>query len=137
MNMESIYEYGSRAGFWRLFRMFTERNMAVDGVRRRHRDGSQSAGCRRDARGRLGDRDARLQVDRLSRYAARDRGASISPKRSASTPRSPARGRSGFIRGARSINTIPLGMEEGGFVYCADTYADDLPYYIEGPRGRS
>ena len=29
MSMESIYEYGSRAGFWRLWRMFTERNMPV------------------------------------------------------------------------------------------------------------
>ena len=29
MNMESIYEYGSRAGFWRLHRMFTERSMPV------------------------------------------------------------------------------------------------------------
>ena len=29
MNMESIYEYGSRSGFWRLQRMFTERNMPV------------------------------------------------------------------------------------------------------------
>ena len=29
----------------------------------------------------------------------------------------------------------PLGMEEGGFLYCADSYADDLPYWIEGPRG--
>ena len=29
MNMESIYEYGSRAGFWRLHRMFTERSVPV------------------------------------------------------------------------------------------------------------
>ena len=41
----------------------------------------------------------------------------------------------GFYQGRSSINTIRLGMEEGGFVYCADTYADDLPYWIEGPRG--
>ena len=26
-------------------------------------------------------------------------------------------------------------MEEGGFLYCADSYADDLPYWVEGPRG--
>ena len=26
-------------------------------------------------------------------------------------------------------------MEEGGFLYCADAYADDLPYWLEGPRG--
>ena len=41
----------------------------------------------------------------------------------------------GFYQGRSSINTIRLGMEEGGFVYCADTYADDLPYWLEGPRG--
>ena len=41
----------------------------------------------------------------------------------------------GFYQGRSSINTIRLGMEEGGFLYCADTYADDLPYWIEGPRG--
>ena len=41
----------------------------------------------------------------------------------------------GFYQGRSSINTIPLGCEEGGFLYCADTYADDLPYWIEGPRG--
>ncbi len=41
----------------------------------------------------------------------------------------------GFYQGRSSINTIPLGCEEGGFLYCADTYADELPYYIEGPRG--
>ena len=29
MNMESIYEYGSRAGFWRLWRMFTDRGLPV------------------------------------------------------------------------------------------------------------
>src|SRR5829696_8539703 len=43
MNMESIYEYGSRAGFWRLWRMFTERRLpvtvfAVAMALERHRD---------------------------------------------------------------------------------------------------
>ena len=41
----------------------------------------------------------------------------------------------GFYQGRSSVNTIRLGMEEGGFVYCADTYADDLPYWLAGPRG--
>ena len=40
----------------------------------------------------------------------------------------------GFYQGRSSVNTIRLGMEEGGFVYCADTYADDLP---TGSRGRA
>ncbi len=41
----------------------------------------------------------------------------------------------GFYQGRSSINTIRLGCEEGGFLYCADSYADDLPYWIEGPKG--
>ena len=41
----------------------------------------------------------------------------------------------GFYQGRSSINTIPLGCAEGGFLYCADAYADDLPYWIEGPKG--
>ena len=41
----------------------------------------------------------------------------------------------GFYQGRSSVNTLQLGMEEGGFLYCADTYADDLPYWVEGPRG--
>jgi OHCU decarboxylase len=41
----------------------------------------------------------------------------------------------GFYQGRSSINTTPLAMAEGGFLYCADSYADDLPYWIEGPRG--
>jgi OHCU decarboxylase len=41
----------------------------------------------------------------------------------------------GFYQGRSSINTIPLAMAEGGFLYCADSYADDLPYWIEGPKG--
>ena len=41
----------------------------------------------------------------------------------------------GFYQGRTSVNTIRLGMEEGGFLYCADSYADDLPYWLEGPRG--
>jgi OHCU decarboxylase len=41
----------------------------------------------------------------------------------------------GFYQGRSSVNTIRLGMEEGGFLYCADSYADDLPYWLEGPRG--
>ena len=50
-------------------------------------------------------------------------------------PRSPAPARSASIRAGRRSTPSGLGMEEGGFVYCADTYADDLPYWLEGPRG--
>ena len=39
MNMELIYEFGSRAGFWRIWRLFTER-AAADGLCGGHGDGA-------------------------------------------------------------------------------------------------
>ncbi len=74
-------------------------------------------------------------MDRLPRHAASSSSASTSPRRCASTREVAGARPLGFYQGRSSINTIPLGCEEGGFVYCADAYADDLPYYIEGPRG--
>jgi peptidoglycan/xylan/chitin deacetylase (PgdA/CDA1 family) len=64
MSMESIYEYGSRAGFWRLQRLFTERSVPVTvfGVTRPWR---VTARRRRDARGGLGDRLPRPALDQL------------------------------------------------------------------------
>ena len=41
----------------------------------------------------------------------------------------------GFYQGRCSENTTQIVMEEGGFVYSSDSYADDLPYWIDGPRG--
>jgi peptidoglycan/xylan/chitin deacetylase (PgdA/CDA1 family) len=41
----------------------------------------------------------------------------------------------GWYTGRSSINTRDLVMEEGGFLYDADAYADDLPYWVEGPKG--
>src|SRR6478752_4275185 len=63
MNMESIYEYGSRAGFWRLWRMFSQAGLPV------------------------------------------------------------------------TVFGVATAMEEGTFLYTADSYADELPYWVEGPSG--
>ena len=41
----------------------------------------------------------------------------------------------GWYTGRTSIHTIELAMEEGGFLYSSDIYADDLPYWITGPNG--
>ena len=119
-------------GCWR---MFTERGMPVTVYAVATAHGAQSRGRRADEGGRLGDRHPRLQVDRLSRLHAGGGAGRISPRRSASTPRSPASGRSASTRAARRSTRSRSAAEEGGFLYCADSYADDLPYWIEGPRG--
>jgi peptidoglycan/xylan/chitin deacetylase (PgdA/CDA1 family) len=41
----------------------------------------------------------------------------------------------GWYTGRNSVNTLDLVMEEGGFLYSADSYADDLPYWVAGPQG--
>jgi OHCU decarboxylase len=134
MNMESIYEYGSRAGFWRLHRMFVDRNVpvtvyAVATAMARNRpavDAMNEAGWEIATHGYkwIDYRDAPKDLERQHIAEA----ISIHTEVAGARPL-------GFYQGRSSINTIDLGCEEGGFVYCADAYADDLPYFIEGPRG--
>lgn len=134
MNMESIYEYGSRAGYWRLWRMFTERGMpvtvfAVASALARYPEivGSmQEAGWEIATHGlkwidyrdipRERERDDILEAIRIQTDVAGSRPL-------------------GCYQGRTSENTIPLTMEEGGFLYTADVYADELPYWLSGPKG--
>jgi OHCU decarboxylase len=134
MNMESIYEYGSRAGFWRLHRMFVDRDLpvtvfAVATALARNRPALNAmieAGWEIATHGYkwIDYRDAPKEVERQHIYEAIKIHTEVAGARPL-----------GFYQGRSSINTIDLGCEEGGFVYCADSYADDLPYFIEGPRG--
>ena len=99
-NMESIYEYGARAGFWRLWRLFTG---AQDPAHHLWRgDGARALARpdRGDEGGGLGDREPRPQMDRVQGFQREPRSAPISRKRSASTQRSPASVRSAGIPGA-------------------------------------
>ena len=132
--MESIYEYGARAGFWRLHRMFVERELpvtvyAVATAMARNTPvvaAMNEAGWEIATHGYkwIDYRDAPIEAERRDIAEAVRLHAEIAGARPL-----------GFYQGRSSINTIPLGCEEGGFLYCADSYADDLPYYIDGPRG--
>jgi OHCU decarboxylase len=134
MNMESIYEYGSRAGFWRLYRMFVDRDVpvtvfAVATALARNQpaaDAMNEAGWEIATHGYkwIDYRDAPKDLERQHI----DEAVKIHTNVAGTRPL-------GFYQGRSSINTVDLGCEEGGFVYCADSYADDLPYFIEGPRG--
>jgi OHCU decarboxylase len=134
MNMESIYEYGSRAGFWRLHRMFTQRQMPVTAfcVATAMARNPEAVAAMKEAGWELAShgykwidyRDTPREVE--ARHIAE--AIAIHTACAGERPL-------GFYQGRTSINSIPLTMEEGGFVYSADTYADDLPYYAEGPKG--
>jgi putative urate catabolism protein len=129
MNMESIYEYGSRAGFWRLWRMFTERQLpvtvyAVAMALERHRDAAAAA---LDAGWEIASHGLRwidyqyIDVDTERRHMA----DAIRIHREVTGERP-----LGWYTGRTSPNTLRLVVEEGGFLYYADSYADDLPYWV-------
>ena len=134
MNMESIYEYGSRAGYWRLWRMFTERKMPVTvfGVATalaRHPDIVASMG---EAGWEIATHGLKWveYKDFKKPEESAEIGAAIK-LHSAVTGARPL----GFYQGRCSAHTLDIVMEEQGFVYSADSYADDLPYWVAGPHG--
>ncbi|MGJ8610304.1 MAG: allantoinase PuuE [Octadecabacter sp.] len=127
-NMESIYEYGARAGFWRLHRMLNHLPVTVYGVATalarapQQVKAMQEAGWEIASHGLkwiehkdMGEEDERALVAEAVRLHTEVVG---------SRPR-------GWYTGRSSENTIRLAAEEGGFKYVADTYADDVPYWLE------
>ncbi len=68
LNMESIYEYGSRAGFWRLVAAVHRAQGSSNRVRRDACDGTQSRGRCGHEGGRLGDREPRLSLARIQGF---------------------------------------------------------------------
>ena len=135
MNVESMFEYGSRAGFWRLWRMFTARKLPVTvfGVATALARNPDSG--RRDARSAMGDRQPWPQMDRLQGFLRSRRARPNARGDPHPHARRPASGRSAGTPGAVRCNTLKLVLEEGGFLYSSDSYADDLPYWVNGPKG--
>jgi putative urate catabolism protein len=130
LQVESIYEYGSRVGVWRLLRLFAERDIrisvfAVAMALERHPAAARAiveAGHEIVSHGyrwidyqfvdETTEREhLRLAVEGLTRLTG-------------SRPL-------GWYTGRLSPNTRRLVVEEGGFLYDADAYNDDLPYWVD------
>jgi chitin deacetylase len=134
MNMESIYEFGSRAGCWRLHRMFTERRIpvtvfAIATAMARHPDlvaAMNEAGWEIASHG--------LKWIEYKDFAKADEAAHIDEAIRIHTQVAGVRPL-GFYQGRCSANTLDLVMAEQGFLYSADSYADELPYWLDGPHG--
>jgi putative urate catabolism protein len=133
MNMESIYEYGSRAGFWRIWRTFTERQVpltvfAIATALARHPEAVAA----------MNEADWEIASHGLKWIEYRDFSIDDERRHIADAVRlhSEVTGSRpfGFYQGRTSVNTLALTMEEGGFLYSADSYADDLPYWVKGPN---
>lgn len=128
MAMESLYEYGSRAGFWRLHRLFGERGVPVTvfGVARALEANPQALQAMLDAGWEIASHGLRwIDYQNVPEEVERAHIAAAIALHTALTGQRPL----GWYQGRTSPNTARLVAEEGGFVYDADSYADDLPYY--------
>ncbi|APP78437.1 allantoinase PuuE [Xanthomonas hortorum] len=128
MAMESLYEYGSRAGFWRLHRLFTARNVPVTvfGVAQALASNPEAVAAMRAADWEIASHGLRwIDYQHMDEAAERAHIAEAIAVHTRVTGSRPL----GWYQGRTSPNTSRLVAEEGGFVYDADSYADDVPYY--------
>ncbi|MFO1349767.1 MAG: allantoinase PuuE [Gammaproteobacteria bacterium] len=128
MNMESIYEYGARAGFWRLHRLFTERGIPVTvyGVAMALERNPQAVAAMLNADWEIASHGYRwIDYQYMAEEVERQHLQKTIEVHTRATGSRPL----GWYLGRCSPNTHRLVAEEGGFLYNADTYADDLPYW--------
>lgn len=128
MNMESIYEYGARAGFWRLHRLFTEREFPVTvfGVAMALERNPDAVDAMQDASWEIASHGFRwIDYQAVDEATERDHLARAIATHTEVTGVRPT----GWYLGRCSPNSHRLVAEEGGFRYNADSYADDLPYW--------
>lgn len=128
MAMESLYEYGSRAGFWRLHRLFAERGLPVTvfGVAAAMAANPGAVEAMLKAEWEIASHGYRwIDYQYVPEDVEREHIAKAIALHTELTGARPL----GWYQGRTSPNTARLVVEEGGFLYDADSYADDLPYW--------
>ena len=126
--MESLYEYGSRAGFWRLRRLFDEAGMPVTvfGVAKALARNPDAVAAMKESGWEIASHGLRwIDYQDFPEDVERAHIREAIALHTEVTGERPL----GWYQGRTSPNTARLVAEEGGFVYDADSYADDLPYY--------
>ena len=129
MNMESIYEYGSRAGFWRLWRMFGERGLPVTvyGVTLALQRNPAAVAAMQEAGWEIASHGLKwIDHQYMDREEERRQIGEAIRLHAEVTGEPPQ----GWYMGRTSPNSLELAVEEGNFLYIADSYADDLPYWV-------
>lgn len=128
-NMESIYEYGARAGFWRLHRLFTGAGipLTIYGVATALARSPEQVQAMKDAEWEIASHGLKW-IDHKDMPEDEERAAIAEAVRLhtevvGEAPR-------GWYTGRCSANTVRLVAEQGGFDYISDTYDDDLPYWL-------
>jgi putative urate catabolism protein len=128
MSMESLYEYGSRAGLWRLLRIFEQRSLplTVFGVAMALKRNPEAVAAFRELGHEIACHGLRWisyqNVDEATERAHMLEAVDIIRELTGAAPL-------GWYTGRDSPNTRRLVVEHGGFEYDADNYGDDLPFW--------
>lgn len=130
-NMESMYEYGARAGFWRLHRLFTGAQipLTIYGVATALARNPEQVEAMKDAGWEIASHG--LKWIEHKDMPPEEEAEAISQAIRLHTEVVGTRPR-GWYTGRCSENTVRLVSEAGGFDYISDTYDDDLPYWLNG-----
>jgi putative urate catabolism protein len=132
MSMESLYEYGSRAGLWRLLRMFEELALplTIFGVSMALQRNPEAVAAFRQLDHEIACHGLRWisyqQMDEAAERAHMAEAVQIIKELTGAAP-------AGWYTGRDSPNTRKLVVEHGGFIYDADNYGDDLPFWTQVP----
>jgi allantoinase len=128
LSMESIYEYGSRAGLWRLLRMFEDRGLplTVFGVAMALKRNPEAVAAFQQLGHEIACHGLRWisyqNVDEATERAHMQEAMAIIKDLTGAAPQ-------GWYTGRDSPNTRKLVVEHGGFRYDSDYYGDDLPFW--------
>lgn len=128
LSMESIYEYGSRAGFWRLHRLFLEHQIPITvfGVTMAMQRNPEAVQAMLQADWEIASHGLRwIHYQDMDIAQERQQIAEAIRLHTQLTGKAPV----GWYTGRTSPNTLKLIAEREDILYCADSYADDLPYY--------
>jgi allantoinase len=134
MSMESMYEYGSRAGFWRLHRLFQRYKLAVTvyGIAMAMERNPDVVSAMLEADWEIASHGYRwIDYQFVPEETEREHMAKAIDIHERLTGSKPL----GWYTGRDSPNTRNLVLEHDHFLYDSDSYADDLPYWHQHDRG--
>ena len=129
-----MFQYGSRAGFWRLWRIFTSHSIPVSvfGVATALERNPQIVVAMREAEWDIASHGLKWidyrDFSEEQESAHMREAIRIHTECTGSRPL-------GWYTGRTSAHTLKLVLDDGGFLYSSDSYADDLPYWVNGPKG--
>ena len=130
LNMESIYEYGARRGFWRIHDLFNKKKipLTIFGVGMALKRNKEVCKAIKKANYEVASHGWRW-IDYQNVSKAKEKKDMKLAIRSIKKifGNKPL----GWYTGRCSPNTLDLVIENGEFLYCSDTYSDDLPYWVK------